>query len=260
MKKKAITALIIILTAIAAGVGWFWCFSGDMAINRNNYIRLHIIANSNNPLDQALKYMVRDEVIRTMTPYLAEVKNKDQARKIVLEHQADIQEAAGRIVSGQGYDYPVAVCLGHYQFPDKTYHNSSGGELTLPAGEYEAVRVIIGQGRGANWWCVLFPPLCFVNPASIAGNTPERTGEGDVMEGEPGTGTGPAGHPDGDVAAGGEDGALSTVAGDFYRSQDGELSAAVQAEVPAEMQRVKFRFKLVELYQDSRHWFEELLL
>ncbi len=257
MKKKAIAVLILILIAISAGTGWFWCLSGHQAINRNNYIRLHIIANSNNPLDQALKYMVRDEVVRIMTPYLSGVKNKEQARKIVLEHQGDIKEVAGRVIAGQGYAYPVAVCMGNYQFPDRTYHIKSGGELTLPAGEYEAVRVIIGQGRGANWWCVLFPPLCFVNPASITGNTADRAGQVGGTEKEPHTGQGDATRPDSGAETGSKVSALSAAASDCYIPQDLELPANAPAGAPKEMQRVEFRFKLVELYQDSRHWFNK---
>ena len=270
MNKKVITALIIMLTGTFLCAGCFWYLSGHNSINRG-YIRLHIIANSNSLLDQALKYMVRDEVVRIMTPYLSEVKSIEQARNIVALHQSDIEEAAGRIIAGEGYAYSVKVCKGHFQFPDRTYHDKKGGELTLPAGKYEAVRVIIGQGRGANWWCVLFPPLCFVSPASLAGNTADVPGKDSGAEKYPCSGSNDTGGNGsssndfssidtpgtGSVAADRDAGDLPAVSTECYIPPDRGLSAKIPAEVPEEVQRVKFRFKLAEWFQDSRHWFDK---
>jgi stage II sporulation protein R len=255
MNRKVITALIIVLTGLSACAGWFCYLSNHNSIN-SGYIRLHILANSNNPLDQALKYMVRDEVVRLMTEHLSDVKSIEQARNIVAVRQGDIKEAACRVIAREGYAYPVAVRMGHYRFPDRTYHAKSGGELTLPAGEYEAVRIIIGQGKGANWWCVLFPPLCFVSPASLAVNTANVSGEGAGAEKYPCSG--------GNEAPGIGSGAKESDSGHQPAASieccvpaDWGLSGKTPAQAPEEMQQIKFRFKLVEWFQDSRHWLDK---
>ncbi|ACV61954.1 stage II sporulation protein R [Desulfofarcimen acetoxidans DSM 771] len=128
------------------------------AYNANNLIRFHVIANSDTEADQTLKLKVRDKVVRAMTPSFSQAGNVDEARVVVKENLSLIKSVASQEIAREGKDYPVQVSLGNYMFPTKTY-----GNLTLEAGEYEAVRVVIGEGKGANWWCVLFPPLCFVD-------------------------------------------------------------------------------------------------
>jgi len=128
------------------------------AYNQDNLIRFHVIANSDTPRDQALKRRVRDLIVQEMSPSFSKAKNIAEARKIARTNLAAIEDIAGKEVSAWGEDYKVKAVLGRYSFPTKSY-----GKFTLPAGEYEAVRVIIGQGAGANWWCVLFPPMCFVD-------------------------------------------------------------------------------------------------
>lgn len=121
-------------------------------------IRFHVIANSDSERDQALKRKVRDLIVERMTPEFAAARNLQEARKIAAEHLDEIKSIAEKEVAAWGEKYPVSARLGRFDFPVKTY-----GELTLPAGNYEAVKVVIGRGQGANWWCVLFPPLCFVD-------------------------------------------------------------------------------------------------
>ncbi|HHW62091.1 MAG TPA: stage II sporulation protein R, partial [Syntrophomonadaceae bacterium] len=82
----------------------------------------------------------------------------DQAEELARQHNADIQAVAEQTIRQYGYDYPVEVQVGAYHFPDKTY-----GKMLFPAGEYDAVRVLIGEAKGKNWWCVLFPPLCLIS-------------------------------------------------------------------------------------------------
>ncbi|MFZ5640498.1 MAG: stage II sporulation protein R [Bacillota bacterium] len=138
------------------------------AYNQDNLIRFHVIANSDTPRDQALKRRVRDLIVQEMSPSFSEAKTIADARKIASDHLAAIEEIARQEVRAWGEDYEVRAVMGRYSFPAKNY-----GKLTLPAGEYEAVRVIIGKGAGANWWCVLFPPMCFVDVSKglgIAGN------------------------------------------------------------------------------------------
>lgn len=138
------------------------------AYNSDNLIRLHVVAHSDSLPDQALKYSVRDAVVEAMTASLVNVKEIDEAREIVQANLDYINEVAVEEVRACGFEYPVKVITGQYQFPDRTYAPSlvdHGGVQTLflPQGEYEAVRVVIGDGEGANWWCVLFPPLCFAS-------------------------------------------------------------------------------------------------
>ncbi len=124
----------------------------------DNIIRLHVIANSDSQRDQALKLEVRDNIISQLQTALKNVSNMADARSRILSESASIQQTASRIISREGYQYTVKVSLGQRYFPVKVY-----GDLTFPAGEYEALCVEIGEAGGRNWWCVLFPSLCFLD-------------------------------------------------------------------------------------------------
>lgn len=128
------------------------------AYNQFNLIRFHVIANSDSDRDQAMKRRIRDLIVRQMRPEFKEAASLEEARRIAGANLDSIKAVAQKEVNASGEDYPVSVQLGKFDFPIKNY-----GKLTLPAGNYEAVRVVIGRGQGANWWCVLFPPLCFVD-------------------------------------------------------------------------------------------------
>lgn len=176
---KKIFSLFILGLLAAAGV-WV-CSGGERASagHTAQLIRFHVIANSDSAADQALKLQVRDAVLQAMTPVLSGAEDLGEARARVDANLDLIAATAGKVVAQKGYSYPVAVFRGEYDFPRKTYRISGGekgevSDLTLPAGKYEAVRVVIGSGRGANWWCVLFPPLCFVNPADQAAPPPPQ--------------------------------------------------------------------------------------
>ena len=125
------------------------------------YDELHIIANSDSKEDQHLKYKVRDNLIQYMNNLCKNIDNKQQAIQIAQEHQADFYKIAEDTIFENGFDYPVTVEIGNYSFPTKSY-----GDVSLPSGMYDALRVKIGQAAGQNWWCVMFPPLCFVNVSS----------------------------------------------------------------------------------------------
>lgn len=117
------------------------------AYNNNNLVRLHVVANSNSPKDQYLKRKVRDEVVSYMAHY--------PDKNVLLSEPERIEEHIAGFLKKEGVDYPVEVSFGNYYFPKRTYD-----DLTLPAGEYRALKIILGKGQGANWWCVLLPPLC----------------------------------------------------------------------------------------------------
>ncbi|NMB12979.1 MAG: stage II sporulation protein R [Firmicutes bacterium] len=129
----------------------------EEAYNTESLIRLHILANSDLPDDQDLKLQVRDAVIAETNALFAGITTRAQAWQQLSIHKDAVRIVAQDVVDRSGKGYPVEVKLGNYDFPEKTY-----GSLTVPAGEYQAMQVIIGQGKGKNWWCVLFPPLCFM--------------------------------------------------------------------------------------------------
>jgi len=130
----------------------------EATVKDTGLIRLHVIANSDSQEDQALKHKVRDEIIRTVGPEFTGSCDIASARLIAQNNINRIQQIAQEVIKKEGKDYAVTVELGHYPFPTKHY-----GAFILPAGDYEAVRVVIGNGSGTNWWCILFPPLCFVD-------------------------------------------------------------------------------------------------
>ena len=121
-------------------------------------IRLHVIANSDTAEDQALKLKVRDSIIKNLQSSLSETASVRDARRQIITRIPKIQQKAQETVAGAGYGYPVKVTLGNQYFPVKDY-----GDLRFPAGNYEALCVRIGSAAGHNWWCVLFPSLCFVD-------------------------------------------------------------------------------------------------
>ncbi len=127
----------------------------------NSVFRLHVIANSDSEEDQNLKYKVRDSLLEYMNSLCSNVSSKQEAISIAQNHVEDFKNIAKRVISDNGYEYTVSVEIGQYDFPTKEY-----GDITLPAGMYDALRVKIGSATGHNWWCVMFPPLCFVDVSS----------------------------------------------------------------------------------------------
>jgi len=135
----------------------------ETTVPSDGLIRLHVLANSDSEADQALKRKVRDEIIQAMAPEFLVSGDIDSARLTAQANLNRIKLIASRVIQEEGKDYPVTAELDTFPFPTKHY-----GAFILPAGEYEAVRVVIGSGGGANWWCVLFPPLCFVDMSKTA--------------------------------------------------------------------------------------------
>lgn len=127
----------------------------ETAFAAQNLLRLHVIAHSNTPRDQDLKLVVRDAILAEAKGLFADVQDKAEAQNLVEKSKRKIQEIAQDTIYAAGFSYPVQVQVGYYPFPERTY-----GAISLPEGYYDAVRVEIGEARGENWWCVLFPPLC----------------------------------------------------------------------------------------------------
>lgn len=134
---------------------------GKEDLVRDDIIRLHIIANSDSPDDQDLKLRVRDELMLAFSEILADARDQKETKAKLIDKLDLLTSLAQDKVKKEGYDYPVKADLGIHKFPTKLY-----GSVVYPAGSYEALRIIIGEGAGANWWCVMFPPLCFVDVSS----------------------------------------------------------------------------------------------
>lgn len=128
------------------------------AINPEELIRFHVVANSDSEEDQALKRAVRDAILKEVSPRLAASKSLDESREILKALRPEMEAISQTVIQSWGRNYSVKSDYGQFIFPTKSY-----GSLILPAGEYEAVRILIGEAKGSNWWCVLFPPLCFVD-------------------------------------------------------------------------------------------------
>lgn len=157
MKKFCITFLlsgIIILSAIGFGTGILG--SGSTANTNTEYLRIHIRANSNDGEDQAVKYMVRDAVVDYLTPFVAEAETKEEAMSLMNGQLSRIAQVADGVLRAHGFTYGARAELKDEEFPTRVY-----GEYTLEAGIYQALIVYLGSGMGDNWWCVVYPPLCF---------------------------------------------------------------------------------------------------
>jgi len=133
-----------------------------------NLIRFHVLANSDSPYDQELKLKVRDKVISAMSVDLEKSKDVNETRDILSANLKKIEEVAKEEIERNGENYDVRVSLEEHAFPTKRY-----GNVVFPAGIYEALRIQIGEAEGQNWWCVMFPPLCFVDVKH--GLTDEKT-------------------------------------------------------------------------------------
>lgn len=154
-----ITLLILFLAfIIISAYSYVSAVSYDIS---ESVFRLHVIANSNSAEDQALKYKVRDSLLNYMNSITYNISSKNEAMEIAKEHIDDFKEIAENVIKENGYDYCVNIAIGKHDFPTKYY-----GDISLPAGIYDALRVEIGSASGQNWWCVMFPPLCFVDVTS----------------------------------------------------------------------------------------------
>ena len=137
---------------------------------RDNVFRLHVIANSNSEEDQNLKYVVRDNLIQYMNSICDNVSSKEEAIQMVSIHLTDFTNIANKTIQENGFSYNADVEIGNFSFPTKTY-----ADISFPSGYYDALKVKIGKAEGQNWWCVLYPSLCFVDVTS--GILPEESKE-----------------------------------------------------------------------------------
>ena len=159
MKRNKKFYIIVTSLLFIMGIAGFYIWFSTPVI-ADTPLRLHIIANSDDSYDQEVKLLLRNEVLDYLTDKFAEVDNKYEAMAVLKESLPELETVCNDFLSGFD-DYKVDLELGKSDFPTRSY-----GEMVLPAGEYDALRIIIGNGEGKNWWCVLFPPLCFVDFAT----------------------------------------------------------------------------------------------
>ncbi len=154
-----VISTVILLTSAVMCVTGYGILAGEAM--SDNIIRFHVVANSDTDHDQELKTHIRDEVIEYMRPMLKDAKSIEESREVILDNMESIKTLSQQVVEDYGDDYDIHVYLDEANFPTKSY-----GDIVLPAGEYEACRIIIGEGKGENWWCVMFPPLCYLDVAT----------------------------------------------------------------------------------------------
>lgn len=157
--KRWLLALLILSAAIVFLCDQYIPASAHTpSLASNKIIRFHVIANSDSPQDQALKLKVRDRILDEIYSKFKNVADIVEERQIIKNNLSYIEAIANDEIKKYGEPYKAKVYFGNYDFPTKVY-----GEMVFPAGTYEALKVVIGAGHGANWWCVMFPPLCFID-------------------------------------------------------------------------------------------------
>ncbi|TRZ36685.1 stage II sporulation protein R [Niallia circulans] len=162
MKRKSMATIYIFVLILSTIMSLYIpkneVTANDEVVIPSDAIRLRILANSDSEEDQALKRKVRDAVNAEITNWVADLTSKEAAKQLLKDKQPEIQKIAEKVVMEESSDQTVKVKFGKVDFPTKLY-----GEFLYPAGEYEAILITLGAGEGANWWCVLFPPLCFLD-------------------------------------------------------------------------------------------------
>ena len=167
VKMVIILSFLLFLYTTICAISYAQTVSSNIS---ESVFRLHVIANSDSQEDQNLKYIVRDNLLSYMNEICANVNNKAEAIEIAKQNEAEFKQIAIQTIQEQGYSYDVNISIGNFEFPTKQY-----GDISLPAGYYDALRVERGEAKGQNWWCVMFPPLCFVDISS--GIVPEESKE-----------------------------------------------------------------------------------
>ena len=151
MKNKICVIVVLILLLI---IGASFLPTAEVEYD---YLRLHIRANSNSEIDQNIKYEIKDELVEFLTPYFCNVTSKNEAIEIVNDLKEKMSEICVEVLRKNGFNYSANVKINNEYFPTRTYSNT-----TLESGYYDAVIVELGSAEGDNWWCVMYPPLCFI--------------------------------------------------------------------------------------------------
>ena len=157
-KKLILISFLLFLYVFISAQSYVTAISNNLS---NAVFRLHVLANSDSEEDQSLKLKVRDSLLAYMNGLCSNCSTKQEAISIANEHKADFQKIAEETIKENVYNYSVKININNFYFPTKNY-----GDISLPAGFYDALRVEIGEAKGKNWWCVMFPSLCFIDVSS----------------------------------------------------------------------------------------------
>lgn len=155
MKKSGITLLIVAIICVTAA------FATGKSEKNAEYLRIHIRANSNSEIDQSIKYDVKSLTVEFLTPYMQNVSSKSDAINVLNSVKGDLKNKIDGLLAKKGFNYKSNVLIKNEEFPTRVYE-----DLTLEKGYYDAVIVNLGDATGDNWWCVVYPPLCFLNDES----------------------------------------------------------------------------------------------
>lgn len=163
MKNKKLIFTFIILIM---GIGFFHTYfnmekSAAVENLSHSAIRFHVLANSDTETDQSLKMKVKEKVVDYIYQNTGSFDTVEEAQNFITGNDNKIKKLAAETIHSLGYDYSVTSSFGMQNFPDKTY-----GDIVFPKGEYTSYTLSIGEGKGHNWWCVLYPPLCFVDAST----------------------------------------------------------------------------------------------
>ena len=158
LKRLFIILFLLFFYILISAFFYVDAVSSDIS---DSVFRLHVIANSDSKEDQKLKYKVRDKVLEYMNLISKNCTSKEDVINLAKTHQEEFKNIAQSVIKENGYNYNVNIYIGKYDFPTKTY-----GDISFPAGNYDCLRIEIGESQGQNWWCVMFPPLCFVDVTS----------------------------------------------------------------------------------------------
>ena len=155
MKKYILIFLMLIVFAVCGSLLLVSCSPEQN--DASDYIRIHVRANSDSPEDQTIKLAVRDTIVQYIAPLAIGVQNKEEMWRLLQTRAAEMEQRANDTLFTGGFPYTCHVAFRQESFPTRTY-----GDLTLAEGVYDAVIVELGNAKGQNWWCVAYPPLCFV--------------------------------------------------------------------------------------------------
>ena len=158
LKNSSIVLFLLFIYILFSAGSYSLAISSDLS---QSVFRLHVLANSDSKEDQELKLKVRDNLLNYMNEICSNCSTKEEAMKIANENKDKFQEIAENTIKENGFNYSVKININNFYFPTKSY-----GDISLPAGYYDALRVEIGEAKGQNWWCVMFPSLCFIDVSS----------------------------------------------------------------------------------------------
>ena len=160
MKNFCITFLLLIIIFLTAGCQSVTSVS--KAEEKTEFLRIHVRANSNSEEDQKVKYCIKEEIVKYLTPHLAQCHTKNDAAIVIAQKSKTLEYIIDGILQRNGFDYSSRISIKNEKFPTRVYQ-----DFTLESGYYDAVIVELGEAKGDNWWCVVYPPLCFTGGENV---------------------------------------------------------------------------------------------